>query len=442
MPEVQSTEELGGAGVSAPVSLGERIVAIDTLRGVAVLGILVMNIYAFAMPFIAYMNPTVMGGLEWYNIGTWIVTHIFFDQKFMTIFSMLFGAGLVVMWQRAEARKAKFGRIYFRRQFWLLLIGAAHGYLLWMGDILFHYALMGMFVYLFRKRQPRTLIIVGCALLPVALLATYGGALFMEQMQGEMTQIEQVLEEGEELTEEQNRIKEQWDASRPFMAPTDEDLRKDVDAYRGDYAGILEFRAPVVASMQIQNTFAYILWRVGGLMLIGMAFMKLGILSGDRDAIFYKRMLAIGYGFGLPVMFFSAYDLYSHQFDSMHLFRTGMISNYVGSLFVALGHIAAVMLIVKAGMLSGLMARFSAVGRMALTNYLLHSIILTTVFYGYGFGLYGEVPRLTQMLFVVLVIGFQMIFSPWWLSRYRFGPAEWLWRSLTYWKRQPMRVVT
>ncbi|MEM9209275.1 MAG: DUF418 domain-containing protein, partial [Pseudomonadota bacterium] len=119
--------------VPAPVSAGERLTAIDTLRGVAVLGILVMNIYAFAMPFPAYGNPLLMGGTEWYNIGTWYFTHVFFDLKFMAIFSMLFGAGIIIMWERAEARGAGFTSLHYRRQFWLLVFGALHGYLLWGG---------------------------------------------------------------------------------------------------------------------------------------------------------------------------------------------------------------------------------------------------------------------------------------------------------------------
>lgn len=151
-------------------------------------------------------------------------------------------------------------------------------------------------------------------------------------------------------------------------------------------------------------------------------------------------MLA-GYGIGIPIMFFSIYFVTSHQWDPVFMFRIGMAPNYIGSVFVALGHIALVMLIVKTGAFKRLMQRFAAVGRTAVTNYLLHSIILTTVFYGYGLGLYGQVPRLWQMLFVIAVIGLQMMLSPLWLKHFRFGPAEWLWRSLTYWQRQPMRRV-
>ena len=201
-----------------PVTGTERITAIDTLRGVAVLGILVMNIYAFAMPFLAYSNPLTMGGLEWYNLGTWFFTHVFFDQKFMTVFSLLFGGGMVHMWQRAEEKNAKFGRIYYRRQFWLLLIGAFHGYLIWFGDILFHYALMGMFIYWFGKLQARTLIIIGLCLLPVALLFSYGGALYIEEIQGQVGEIEEIVAAGDTLTDEQTEIKAQWDEMQPFMA--------------------------------------------------------------------------------------------------------------------------------------------------------------------------------------------------------------------------------
>jgi len=119
-------------------------------------------------------------------------------------------------------------------------------------------------------------------------------------------------------------------------------------------------------------------------------------------------------------------------------FQIGGIPNYFGSILVAFGHVGLVMTVMKSGVLPRLMDRFSAVGRMAFTNYLMHSAILTTIFYGYGFGLYGQVPRIGQMGFVVAVLGFQLWFSTWWLTRYRFGPMEWLWRSLSYWRWQPM----
>jgi uncharacterized protein len=424
---------------AGPVTAAERITAIDTLRGVAVLGILVMNIYAFAMPFAAYTNPLILGGQEWYNLATWFFTHLLFDQKFMTIFSMLFGAGVVLMAGRAEARGAGFAGIFYRRQVWLLAIGAAHGYLLWFGDILFHYALVGMLLYPFRHRAPRTLIVVAVLLLPVALLMNYAGAEYMEEEHAATRPFAERLAAGEALSEEESARLEAVDAMRSFLAPTEEDVREDLEAYRGSYTEIVEHRVPVVASMQFQGAIAFAIWRVGGLMLIGMALMKLGVFSARCSPDFYRRMMLIGYGLGLPLAAFSGWNLWQHDFDGLYAFRVGMIPNYFASILVAFGHVGLVMRIVQSGALAALMRRFSAVGRMALTNYLMHSLILTTVFYGYGLGLYGTVPRFWQMAFVAAVIGLQLWLSPIWLRNFRFGPVEWLWRSLTYWRWQPLR---
>jgi uncharacterized protein len=182
------------------------------------------------------------------------------------------------------------------------------------------------------------------------------------------------------------------------------------------------------------------LWRVTALMLVGMALMKWGVLSLQKPTRFYRNLALVGYGAGLPLTIFSAFDLYAHQFDFLYFLRYGSSANYWGSIGVSLGHLGLVLLVVKNGLLGGLMRRFAAVGRMALTNYLMHSVILTTVFYGYGLGLYGSVPRLVQMAFVAGVISLQLSISPWWLARFRFGPVEWLWRSLTYRERQPLRA--
>ena len=181
------------------------------------------------------------------------------------------------------------------------------------------------------------------------------------------------------------------------------------------------------------------IWRVTALMLLGMALMKTGVLAAEKSAGFYRNMLLVAYGVGLPLTVFSAFDLKAHGFDMTYASGVGGIANYLGSIIVGLGHVALVMLLIKSGFASKLLRRFAAVGRMALSNYLMHSVILTTVFYGYGFGLYGSVPRVQQMGIVVAVIVLQLIYSPWWLARFRFGPFEWLWRSLTYWQRQPMR---
>jgi len=424
---------------AGPVSAGERLASLDTLRGVAVLGILVMNIYAFAMPLAAYNNPLVMGGTEALNIGTWFITHIFFDQKFMSIFSMLFGAGMILMMNRAESRGAAFGPIYYRRTFWLLVLGALHGYLIWFGDILFIYALMGMIVFLLRKAPPRTLIAIAIVILPMALLINFASSFYIEDLQRQVAEIQQIESSGEALDEAQQKKLDEWSEMRPFFAPSDVDIQEEVAAHKGGYVDVLVHRAPFVVFMQVNLTLVFGIWRVGGLMLIGMALMKLGVLSGECSTPFYTRMAVWSYGLGLPLAILSAAVLNAHDFDPLYVARVGGIPNYVASILVASGHIAAVILIVRSGVFRGIVGRFAAVGRMALSNYLMHSVVMTTIFYGYGFSLYAEVPRLWQQAFVLALVSLQLFISPWWLKHFNFGPVEWLWRSLTYGQRQPMR---
>lgn len=419
------TEDEPQPVAAGPVSGRERFAAVDTLRGVAVLGILVMNIYAFAMPIQAYGNPLLMGGTEWYNLGTWFVTHVFFDQKFMTIFSMLFGGGMVIMWQRAEARSAPFGRIFYRRQLWLLVIGALHGYLVWFGDILVPYAVMGMLVFFFRRAGARRLVTIGVCLLMITPIMSILAAEGIDELRRQVAEVNSRLEVGVTVSEEELAAADEWAEMEVFVAPNAAALAGNVAAYRGSYADTLDARIPETIQTQTGGLIFYGA-RIAGLMLIGMGLVKSGTLVGIKDERHYKRMLLWGYGLGLPIGLLSSWSLWKAHWDGVFMFGVGMIPNYVGSVLVALGHVAAVMLLVKKGYAAALMARFSAVGRMALTNYLLHSIVMTTIFYGYGLGLYGYIPRAAQMLFVLGMICFQLWLSPLWLERFRFGPAEWL----------------
>jgi uncharacterized protein len=432
------SESLSGQN-AGPVTEAERLVSLDTLRGVAVMGILVMNVYAFAMPLAAYYNPLIMGGTDALNMGTWFFTHVFFDQKFMSIFSMLYGAGVVIMMNRAEARGTSDTPVFYRRSGWLIVLGLLHGYFIWFGDILFHYAVMGMIVFLLRKASPRKLIAIACIMLPVTPLINFGSSFYLEELQADIAAIEQLQSQGETLDEEQRDKLEEWQEIRVLFAPSEDDIAAEVMAYKGTYVDALTHRAPFVAFMQINLTLVFVVWRVGGLMLLGMALMKLGVLSAERGTRFYRRMTLIGYGFGLPLAFLSAVILEAHQFDPLYASRYGGVPNYFGSILVAFGHIGAVMLVVKSGAFRAAVDRFAAVGRMALSNYLAHSLVMTTLFYGYGLDLYAEVQRFWQQGFVVALIGLQLLLSPWWLKHFRFGPAEWLWRSLTYGQRQPMR---
>jgi uncharacterized protein len=428
-----------------PVSATERYFAVDVLRGFALLGILAMNIVAFSWPDAAYGDPQRGGGFDGLDRAVWFFNHLIFEAKMMTIFSMLFGAGLVLMDQRAEARGARVRGIYYRRILWLLVIGLVHAYLIWWGDILVLYAETGLFLYFFRNLKPRTLIILGIAAMFVLVPMVLGFGAAVDFMKAATVRVEAQTKAGEHPTPLDQKAHDVWTKNlRENFMPGPEkqaqDWAKEMAAYRGGYIGIVKQRTP---ELLIIHTVGFLLgggFFAASRMLVGMGLMKLGVFSAQRSRRFYWWLVGVGYGLGLPLMVFDALELIRHKFSWTYALHGGMFYNLVGSLIVALGHVGLLMLIVQSGALLWLTQRLAAVGRMALSNYLTHSIVCTTLFYGYGFGLFGHINRAGLALVVLAIWVFQLIVSPLWLKYFRFGPAEWLWRSLTYWRIQPMRL--
>jgi uncharacterized protein len=427
-----------------PVAAAERVAAVDVLRGFAVLGILAMNIVSFAWGDMVYGKPTLGGGFEGADRAVWVLNHIVFETKMMTIFSMLFGAGLVLMGERADARGARLRGVYYRRILWLLVIGLVHAYLIWSGDVLVLYAECGLWLYLLRRKSPRTLIILGVTFLVLLLPLLFGLYTGLKALKHRADRLEAEAKAGRPL----GRFDQQLLAARPGLAEfldfkvneakEQEKLQKDLRVHRGGYAGIVRNRAPGLLKEQglglILGFFG-----IGSRMLLGMGLMKLGVFAAARSRRFYLWMAALAYGIGLPMVAVDAWLLIRENFAPMAELRSAFLLNYFGGQIVALGHVAAVMLVIQAGALAWLTARLAAVGRMALTNYLTHSILCTTLFYGYGFGLFGQVNRVGLAGIVVLIWATQLVYSPIWLAQFRYGPAEWLWRSLTYWRIQPIR---
>jgi uncharacterized protein len=398
------------------VTQTERIISLDVLRGFAVLGILVMNIQSFSMIGAAYLNPNAYGDLTGSNFAVWLVSHVFADRKFMTIFSMLFGAGIILMTSRREEAGKPSAAVHYRRMGVLLLIGLLHAYLLWFGDILHAYALCGFLVYLFRRRRPVTLLVLG--LLSIAFASAL--AFFFDWSM-------------------QFWPPEAMENPLKWWAPSEEAIVKEVATYGGGWSGQLSHRVPTALFFQTQLFLIENVWRAGGLMLVGMGLFKLEIFSAKRPAATYLVMIAVGLLVGVPLIVYGVRRNFAAEWEFEPCFFMGGQFNYWGSLFVALGWVGLVMLVCKYGVAPRILGALAATGQMAFTNYLMQTIICTTLFYGHGFGLYGSVNRVGQIGVVLAVWAFQLIVSPLWLGRFRFGPAEWAWRSLTYMRLQPMR---
>ena len=400
---------------AGPVAATGRIDAIDVLRGFALLGILVMNIQSFAMPEAAYLNPTAYGDLEGANLYVWLAGRMLADQKFMAIFSMLFGAGIVLMAERAEARGGA-GRVHYRRMGWLLVIGMLHAHLLWFGDILVTYAVCGMAVYPLRRLSPGRLIALGASLLAVGSTLSLGVGLSLPYWpEGELAAIET----------------ESW-------RPAPEVIEAQLAVYRSGWLTQLPVRSAGALGFQTFVLVFWAFWRAAGLMLIGMALFKSGVFSAQRSPRFYAGLIAAAVAVALPLQAYGLSLDFARGWQVWSLF-IGRQFNYWPSIAVGLGYVGVVMLACRAASLRGLTRPFAAIGQTALTNYLLQTVLCTTLFYGHGFGLFGSVDRVGQIGVVAGVWAVQLAASPLWLRRFRFGPVEWAWRSLTYGERQPLR---
>ncbi|HLJ92928.1 MAG TPA: DUF418 domain-containing protein [Gemmataceae bacterium] len=399
----------------------ERIGSLDVLRGLAMLGILVMNIQSFAMIEAAYSNPTAYGDLEGANYAVWLLSHVLADQKFMTIFAMLFGAGIVLMTSRREKAGLTSAGVHYRRMGALALFGLLHAYLLWYGDILFSYALCGMLVYPLRRLHSGIQLVLGivCIAAPSVLLLLLGGLLAWISASPHVSEaVREQIKEG---------LQRSWQ-------PSAEVIEAELAAYRGSWLQEFEERWPSTLAVQTAGFLFLVFWRAGGLMLVGMALFRLGFFSAARSSATYWGLVAAALCLGVPVILYGVQWNFAEEWDALYAIFIGTQFNYWGSILVSLGWVGLAMLVYQQPWLRKLIRPLAAVGRMAFTNYLMQTVICTTIFYGYGFGLFGRVDRVGQIGIVFGIWIFQILASLLWLHLFRLGPAEWLWRCLTYGK--------
>jgi uncharacterized protein len=428
----------------SPVGIENRIKILDSLRGMALLGILMMNIPFFGRAFQLHYNLDILGEYSGPNYWCWWIVNGLFEGTMRAIFSMLFGAGAILLLDRMEKKPMEGitpADIYYRRLIWLLIFGLINAYIfLWPGDILYTYAITGLFLFPFRKLSATKLALFGAVFMLFATIQSTS-KIRMSGKTREKGEIAVLAEKKHrKLTDKQKKEKEEWVSFqenhsiahfKSEIAQSNKNMQKGYVEIQSDLTGINKY-------IETTDFYTELFFDALAFFLIGMALFKTGYLSGNRSFQEYAAVALISYGIGLPISYWIGSTAIRHHFDPSLTWQEFKVSLYhIKRLLMAMGHISFVLILYKLRIAGFLLKALSNVGQMAFTNYLMQSLICTFIFYGYGLALFGKLERYQLYEVVAAVWIFQIALSAVWLRFFRFGPFEWLWRSLTYWKRQP-----
>lgn len=435
----------GEQSVTKPVATADRVKSIDTIRGVALLGILMMNIPVFGINWDFWYTVThsPRSGSDYYTFAT---VFVLFEGTMRGLFSMLFGAGMVLfMLNKKEIPGGTtVAEYYYRRLGWLVLFGLFNAFvLLWQGDILFFYGLCGMLLFPFRKLKPHWLLIIGLACISITMFKS--NLDYQETREKRIAYNKAIAAEKEnkKLSAEQEAARAEWTEIEKRQKPDTTYSNRNLRKMQSGYSSIFTYFIPNNTNGEIWYMYNGV-WDMLCMMFIGMALFSWGFFSNKLSTSTYVLCLLIGYSIGIPI----GWTIFDNQFMMTgtigEYFDRWRISHQVFAEFrrlpLTIGHASLIMLLFRSRLIPWLMKALANVGQMAFTNYLMQSIICTWFFFGYGFGNYNKL-KFHQLYYVVGAVWvFQLIFSSIWLRYFRFGPFEWLWRSLTYWKKQPMKL--
>ncbi len=467
VPDEEVAAAAGQATLDAPAPLpmqpvqeGERIAALDVLRGFAIFGIFMVNIAFFALPLFSNTDSTSLSDGSDVNQLGWAIVKSLFEYKFVSLFSLMFGIGMVVQLTRAAQRNAPFYGMYIRRLIILMLLGLVHGIALWYGDILFIYSLVGFLMLALIQLSGRALLAIGTAALVLSIAMAVGflslnvATTAAPQSEVDASAVEETNQDDESTSESTpdstieepeppigsfERFWEAWNNVDMAEGPAGWDEAETIAYSEGPYTAALIMRSISFLGMLV---FAGVLGgfgiRVIGMFCLGAALMKLGFFRPNWRRV--HRALAfvalpiglVGEGLCLAIYFKSNFALAWSMVGAEAL-------HAAASVVLCFGYAGLIITIVDLGIFRIITGALACVGRMALTNYLSQTIIATGLMYSWGFGLFGSFNRLQLLGIVVSIFIMQILLSILWLRVFRFGPFEWLWRSLTYWKLQPMR---
>jgi uncharacterized protein len=431
--------------VPQPVEKKDRIKTVDMVRGFALLGILLMNMPGFSIHESKFLS-ILKGSHDNADYKTMVIIFSFFEGTMRGLFSMLFGAGMVLftMNKYDQPGGPTVAEYYYRRLLWLVVFGLFNAWILqWTGDILYFYGLAGLLLYAFRNTTPKLLIALSVVCMVIGIYKRTSQHNDMREMRLNYVEAKKAEKEKKTLTEEQTEALGAWPNIENNFKMDSSRYKEEIAEIRGNYVQVFNQHFNNNSNGEIWGMYNGV-WDSLVMMLLGMALLKLGFFSNQWSTKSYALVLLVGYGVGIPIgyLYFKGiewwigdigryFDMYRAPHENLYDFKR---------VFLSLGHASLLMLVYRSGLLNWLMRALANVGQMAFTNYLSQSIICSFIFFGYGFGYYDTL-RFHQIYYVVFAIWtFQLIFSSIWLSYFRFGPFEWLWRSLTYWKKQPMKI--
>lgn len=394
----------------APAREEHRLPMIDITRGFAVMGILLMNIVAFSMPQAAYINPNAWGGTSVADRLAWLVSFLLVDGKMRGLFSLLYGASMILLMDRAEMAGKNGQHHVIVRSVWLFAFGIAHYLLLWWGDILTLYAVIGLVAMRFAGRQPLELVklafLAFAAQMALLIVLTVG----IQQLG--VSYYPQLIDKAA--------------------------IHMEIALYKGSWADIFAHKLADIWHWGFAGLL-YMSLDTLGFMLLGMAMLKGGFLSGKWQHEQYLGTARHCFLIGLPPMMALGIWVWASGFDPATTFAVVVTWSLPFRIPLTVGYAALILAFVAAGR-GAFLSRVEAAGRMAFSNYLLSSLAMTALFYGWGMGLFASVPRAQVYLFVLPLWALMLVWSPLWLSRFAQGPAEWLWRGLTLGKPQKLSL--
>lgn len=383
-----------------------------------------MNIMHFSMPKISYFSPFIYE-TTFLNHIIYSFSHVFVDQKFMAIFSILFGAS-TILYLNSLKRKG-FKRpfwFYFLRNTWLWVIGFFHYAFIWEGDVLMLYASCSLLLYFLRNYNSRLLLILGFL---IYFIPSFSNMYFISNVKNQYSE------------RELSKISQKW-------YPDNESIQKELDLFRGNYDDQVNYRledrslkkSDPIIELKEGIFLLDVFCRALGMMIVGIALFNFGVLSNLLSRKFYLKIIYYGFGIGIPISLIGLFLTYQNQEDYMYLEFLSRIPNNLATPFISFGYIGIIKYLFDNKNLKNLFNRLGNIGKMALSCYLIESIIATFIFYGFGFGFFGYLSRFSQILITFLIWSIILLFSSIWLKKFQYGPVEWIWRCLTHFRLFPL----